>query len=55
MTDEKRQFVADLYPGARWKRRVAQMSDAQIFAIWVKEQQKKQEPPKKEKNDPPPF
>lgn len=41
-----RQFVSDMYSGRRWKQKVARMSDAQIYAIWVKEQEKKDPPPK---------
>lgn len=40
---DKRQFVAALYPGPGWKTKVANMSDEQVFAIWVKEQKKLQE------------
>lgn len=47
---DKRQFVADLYPGPGWKTKVANMSDAQVFAIWKKEQEKQQEP-KSDKDD----
>jgi hypothetical protein len=49
--DDKRAFVANMYPGDGWKRRVAFMSDAQVFAIWTKEQEKlaKQEEAQKPK------
>ena len=40
----KRSFVSDLYPGARWRRRVRRMSDAQVVAIYLRERNK--EPPK---------
>lgn len=33
---EKRAFVSNLYPGKKWKARVAKMSDAQITAIYLK-------------------
>lgn len=61
MTDMemKRAFVSDLYSGPSWKRRVANMSDANVIAIYIREQNKKGEPvqhPKKESSDgPPPF
>ena len=38
---QKREFVASLYPGPKWKKRVAQMSDAQVVAIYLKEKEKK--------------
>lgn len=33
---EKRQYVANLYPGAKWKKRVERMPDDQITAIYLK-------------------
>lgn len=57
--DIKRAFVSDLYSGPAWKRRVANMSDANVIAIYIREQNKKGEPrqhPNKEStDDPPPF
>lgn len=51
MTDaDKRAFVASMYSSPRWKTKVSNMSDAQVFAIWAKEQQKLQETQAK-KND----
>ena len=54
-----REFVSGLYSGPSWKRRVANMSDANVMAIYFREQNKKGEPkkhPNKERrNDPPPF
>jgi hypothetical protein len=46
MTDieEKRAFVAGMYDGPRWKRRVKQMTDAQVVAIFIREQDKKGKP-----------
>jgi len=40
MTPEaiKRQFVSDLYSGAKWKQRVEKMTDAQITAIYLDHQ-----------------
>jgi hypothetical protein len=54
----KRAFVADLYNGPSWKRRVRGMSDGQVIAIYFREQEKKGEPKKHKKestDDPPPF
>lgn len=34
----KRLYVADLYPGPRWKRRVERMPDDQVTAIYLKHQ-----------------
>jgi aminoglycoside phosphotransferase len=52
MTDaEKRKFVAELYPGRRWRRLVEKMSGAQVFAIWKKEQEKLANRPKPEPED----
>jgi len=47
MTDinQKRDFVSNLYPGPKWKAKVRKMSDAQVVAIYLKEQNS----PKKEK------
>lgn len=37
MTDaQKRQYVANLYPGKNWKRRVEKMPEDQITAIYLK-------------------
>lgn len=39
MTDaQKRQYVADLYPGQGWKHKVGKMSDDQVTAIYLKHQ-----------------
>lgn len=40
MTDinQKRDFVSNRYPGPKWKARVRKMSDAQVVAIYLKEQ-----------------
>lgn len=48
MTDieMKRAFVEDLYPGPSWRRRVKNMPDGQIVAIYIREQEKKGEPKK---------
>jgi hypothetical protein len=35
----KRAYVADLYPGQRWKEKVQKMSDAQVIAIYLREQE----------------
>ena len=50
--EEMRGFVHDLYPGPRWWRRVKNMSDAQVIAIYMREQNKKDPQPKdKESGD----
>lgn len=36
---QKREFVASLYPGPQWKKRVAKMSDAQVTAIYLKKKE----------------
>ena len=38
--EQMRTEVANLYPGEAWKRRVRDMSDAQIFAIYNKQVKK---------------
>jgi hypothetical protein len=48
--DQKRAEVSALYKSPRWKKRVRDMTDAQVFAIW-KNQQKRREAVKKQ---PPP-
>lgn len=55
--EAKRSWVADLYPGPKWKKKVRKMSDAQIFAIWTREHNKnaKPKPKPKEKPDDTPF
>lgn len=49
MADQnKRAWVAAMYPGPKWKKRVAKMSDAQVAAIYLKEMHKPKPPKKKE-------
>jgi hypothetical protein len=38
-----RQYIGELYSGRRWKRRVTQMSDAQVMAIYFKARAKEEE------------
>lgn len=38
--DRKRAFVAGLYPYRGWEKKVAKMSDAQVVAIFLREQNK---------------
>lgn len=33
---EKRKYVANLYPGKPWRRRVTKMSDEQVTAIYLR-------------------
>lgn len=42
----KRSYVADLYPGPRWKEKVRKMPDAQIIAIYLRETSKPKNNPK---------
>lgn len=42
----ERLFVAALYDGPRWKKRVAAMSDAQVTAIFLKELAKPEHQPR---------
>jgi hypothetical protein len=54
MTDiqQKRAYVSDLYPGPRWKGKVQKMPDAQVIAIYLREQDKQLEQDKsKESGD----
>lgn len=49
MNDEQRRaFVADMYPGPRWKARVAKMPDSQIYAIYMAKLEYDEKNPKKE-------
>lgn len=41
--DAMRAEVGTLYPGSRWKRRVAQMPDPQVMAIYFREKKKAEE------------
>lgn len=50
----KRAFVADLYPGQGWKKKVRQMPESQVIAIYIREEAKlhsQPETPKKEDDD----
>jgi hypothetical protein len=50
--NKKRAFVYDMYPFKGWHRRVDKMSDAQILAIFLREQNKaKEESSDEEKSD----
>jgi hypothetical protein len=50
--EQKRAFVAEMYPGPRWKKQVARMPDSQVFAIYMREIAKpKDEPEDKESKD----
>jgi len=50
-----RNYVAGLYKGPRWARRVSLMSDAQVFAIYQAKQKLDEEKKEKEKKDDIPF
>jgi hypothetical protein len=49
--EKKRGFVYDLYPYKGWHRKVNKMSDAQILAIYLREQNKAKEKPREETKD----
>lgn len=53
MSDEaKRSYVASLYPGKGWKKKVSKMPDSQVLAIYFKAKQNEDsKEPKKEKED----
>lgn len=62
--DRRRDFVTGLYPGPKWKKRVAKMSDAQVAGIYLGQQKKAAKgpkpptlpkPPKKDETDDLPF
>lgn len=41
-SEPEREYVAGMYPSARWRQKVARMSDAQVIAIYLKAQSKPQ-------------
>lgn len=47
--DEKRSYLASLYPGPGWKRKVRYMPDIQVTAIYLKEKAKGPRPKPGEK------
>lgn len=49
--DKKRAYVADLYHGRGWRKRVSKMSDAQVVAIYLREHAKAQNSTSEEKPD----
>lgn len=51
----KRAFVADLYPGPGWKQKVKQMPEAQVIAIYMREQEHPHKDDKKKDGDDIPF
>lgn len=52
----KRAYVAELYPGPKWKKKVQGMPDSQVVAIYLRETSKpKNEKPKESGNDDIPF
>lgn len=46
--EKKRAYVSDLYPGPKWKRRVARMPDNTITAIYLDHQDEGRLPKHKE-------
>lgn len=55
--DNMRAYVADMYPGPRWKKKVKKMPDGQVMAIYMREHdpERKKKPPKESNDDPTPF
>jgi predicted secreted protein len=55
--DAKRAYVAGMYPSQRWKTKVANMPDAQVVAIYMRDQEKKSknDKPKESGEDDIPF
>lgn len=51
--ERKRAFVGEMYPGPGWKKKVRKMSDAQIFAIYMREQHKLNNHPVKDEPETP--
>lgn len=45
----KRAWVADMYPGPRWKKKVEHMSDGQVIAIYMREHEHPHGEPKRKK------
>lgn len=39
----QRQYVAALYPGPKWKKKVSKMADSQVLAIYFREKRKEAE------------
>lgn len=54
----KRAYVADLYPGPGWKKKVQEMPDAQVIAIYLREHERphnQNDKPKESGDDDIPF
>lgn len=49
--DRKRSFLHDMYPHRGWKKKVNRMTDAQVIAIYLREQNKATESKSKEDSD----
>lgn len=41
MTEREREYVAKMYPGRGWQKKVKKMSDAQVLAIYIKDKNAK--------------
>lgn len=50
--EQKRAFVGEMYSSPGWKRKVRKMSDAQVFAIYMREQHKLDNHPDKDEPEP---
>lgn len=50
---QAREYVNAMYSSAKWRAKVARMSDAQVIAIFLKEQNKQDKPQEPDKPDNP--
>lgn len=57
--EQKRAFVGEMSSRPSWKKKVRDMTDDQVFAIFMREMRKqgtsKPKAPKESDDDPPPF
>lgn len=49
--EEKRAFVASISSGRYWKKRVKNMSDSQVIAIYLKEQDRRSQAKKQKQKE----
>lgn len=49
--EQKRAYVSDLYPGPGWKKKVREMPDSQVIAIYLRETSKPKTDKPKESGD----
>lgn len=48
---DKRNHVANMYPSDRWKAKVSKMDDAQVIAIYMRDQERQQKQQETETNN----